>query len=390
MLVPARPDATDSDVIDGPVRTPGTGDRRSTESLVESSARECGTSLALTRHMKTRLAALAILALVPTVASAQAPSTAPRTIAVFEPVGIGVDAAQVQTVGELARDEFSKRGYRVTPRSAMPEGTCADELCAAEKGKALGVSEAVIMKLSRLETKVLVIAALIDVPSGRVEFSDRATAASLDDMDALVPRVVQSLSTREPFASTITPSTVTLNESREQQREKAFFTTGLRLSGIIPVGGSYAGATSLWGAEWVNYYEVRQYSIEAALGVRGSSNDPKVSVAEFYADLGGYYYLRDKDVSPFVGGGVGLHSVSASWDDGVDVASGTPIRRTKSETGTALWGGFGATLLRTADVHVVGVAKYTIDLVNIDGQPAHGVMLGVAVTYTKRGACCLW
>lgn len=331
------------------------------------------------------------LLLLPSLAHAQAPSSpADRTLAVFDPVGIGVDTPQLQAVGELTRDEFAKLGYRVIPRAGMPDGTCADELCAAEKGKALGVREAVILKLSKLETKILVLAAIVDVQSGRVEFSERATGASLDDMDAVSTRIARSLSDRIPYEQTITVATVTQHDAREVAREKAFFTTGLRLSSLIPTGGSYAGATNLWGAEWVNYYEVRQYSIEAALGVRGNNNDPKVRTSEVYADLGGYYYLRDKDVSPFLGAGIGLHEVGVDYEDGVDPASGSIVRTTESDTGTALWAGAGATLLRTADVHVVGVAKYTIDLVDIKGLPAHGVMIGLAVTYTKRGTCCLW
>lgn len=324
----------------------------------------------------------------PAAGSAYAPVA--RSLVVFDPIGIGVEESQIQSVGEIERDAFGRLGYRVVPRSEMPAGTCADELCAAREGRALNVAEAVVLKLSRLESKVLVIGSIIDVGAGRIEFSDRATATTLDDMDAIIPRVADALAHRVPFASTITPETVTLNEAREPRRQKAFFTTGLRIGGLLPTDGSYGGVTGLYGAEWVNFYEVRQFSIEAALGGRWSPSSQEATATEWYADLGASYYLTDADVSPFVGGGVGLHGVAARWRTGFDT-TGAAVYESDAQSGLGLWAGAGVTMLRTADVHVVAVAKYTVDTFEIDGRVPQGVMLGLAVTYTKRGnTCCLW
>jgi hypothetical protein len=124
---------------------------------------------------------------------------------------------------------------------------------------------------------------------------------------------------------------------------------------------------------------------------RASNHDAQVQASEFYTDLGGFYYLQDSDIAPFVGGGVGLHAINATWQTGFfDPASGLPITKSESQTATALWVGGGVTVLRSANVHVMGVAKYTVDMVNLDGKPASGVMLGVSVTYHKHTACWPW
>ncbi len=331
----------------------------------------------------------------PSNGSTPAPASQPkrgRSIAVFDPVGVGVDPMACTTVGDLMRSELTKLGNSVTPRSTMPKETCADEACASEKSRDLMVNEAVVTRISRLDQKVLIMATVVDVGTGRAVFADRMTAASLDDFDVLAVRVARGIDRRVPFAETLTADAVSEYESRDQKRQRALYTTGLRIGGLFPVGGSYVGSRDLYLGEVVSLYEVRDYMIEAALGFRGNTNDPARSVGEWYVDLGGYYHLSNNDISPFIGAGMGLHTVAATWDE-YDKIAPEPQRVTTQATGPAAWIGGGATLLRASDIHLIATVKYTAVFVNLDGQPAHGAMLGLAATYTRKSGgmgCCLW
>ena len=329
------------------------------------------------------------------------------TLAVFDPIGgaatirvegdknatISVEEQAALSFGDLLRDEFKKEGYEVIPRSKMGSGTCAEETCAAERGLKLGAGQAVFARLSRLERKVVVTATLIETASGKVLFSDRTTAASLDDLDTLSTRVAQALARRVPIDSTITAHTVTDNEAREQNRRKAVFTTGLRLSGFVPITG-YGDARFMYGGEWVNYYEVKDVAIEAAFGGRVSDSDDETrgGATEWFVDLGGYYFLSQGDISPFVGGGVGLHGVAASWES----EESDPFEddlESDADQGVGGWVGGGVMVLRTSDVHVLGTVKYQLLSTTIDDEISNGIMFGLTVTYAKKGGgggCCLW
>jgi hypothetical protein len=314
-----------------------------------------------------------------------------RSIAVFDPVGVGVDNDACQAVGDLLRSELQKIGRSVTPRSSMPAASCADEACATTAARTLA-DEAVVTKLSRLNQKVMVITTLVDTQTGRVTFSDRAAAASLDDMDALTIRMARSLTEHRAIADTMTPGTMTDYDAQEQKRQKSLFTTGLRIGGVVPIADSYAGASTLYDIDLVSYYEVRQYAIEAAIGYRGNTNDPTRRVGDGGIDLGGYYHLMDADISPFVGAGVGLHAVAAHYDAGFDKVTGEQITKNEGGTGPSIWVGGGVNILRAADVHIMAVAKYEITFVDIQNKPSNGVMAGIGITYARKGGagCCLW
>lgn len=322
------------------------------------------------------------------------PAEAPRgrSIAVFDPVGIGVDPNVCTVFGDLVRVELMKAGNSVTPRSMMPPETCPDEACASRIGKTLMTKEAVVLRISKLGEKHLILATLVDVESGRSLYADRVTAGSLDDLDVLSVRLARAIDRRVPVSETMTVDTVSAHDSAEQKRQKAVFTTGLRLGGILPVGNSYAGAQSLYAGDIVSYYEVRDYMIEAAVGFRGATNDPDIQVAEWGVDLGAYYHLTQNDISPFVGGGVGLHTIGVRYVDRIDRMTGEKIFVNQQETGPAAYLGFGATILRASDVHLIAQVKYTATFVEIDDQPAHGVMFGLSVSYARKGSmgCCLW
>lgn len=323
------------------------------------------------------------------------PSLNGKGMAVFEPAGVGVDAAQCAAIGDLLRTELTKLGVAVTPRSKMPEASCADESCAAALAGPLLVNEAVVTRISRLDKKVMVISTIIEVPSGKTVFSDRMTAASLDDFDVLAVRIARGLVGRVPFATTGDVDSISAQDARDPTRQKSFLTSGLRLGGIAPLGGSYARASSLYRGEVISLYEVRSFVIEAAAGFSANSqysSDSETRLVETGIDLGGYYHFDKADISPFMGGGLGIHSLAGEFTDPGPTKSPDDDQRIRVNTnGPAFWVGGGATLFRASDVHLVLTGRYTMTMVEILDQPVYGLMVGIGVTYTRKNTvCCLW
>ena len=326
-----------------------------------------------------------------------APGGAGKGIAVFDPVGVGVDDQSCSAVGDLLRSEMTKLGRSVVPKSMLKPASCADEACAAQGARAAGVPEAALVKLTRLNQKVMVIATLVDAETSRAVFSDRVAAASLDDMDVISTRVARALVQRVPISQTLTADTATELETHDPRRQKSFFSTGVRVAGAIPLGAAYAGMGGMYDLDLVSFYEVRQYLIEASVGFRSTA---RAGTKEFTTvfplpDIGGYYQFGNEDITPFIGGGVGLHVINGQYENGIDKITNEVSYQKFSGAGPAIFLGGGVNLLRSADVHLVGTVKYEATVFDIKGQSVqNSVLLGLTLTYARSGghggACCLW
>src|SRR5262249_35078209 len=157
---------------------------------------------------------------------------------------------------EVMRDAFARIGYTV---AGPVEGMCGDAHCASAKGKEAGVQEAVAISLARLDTRVVVNAQLVDVSSGESLFSEHATASTLDDIEAICPRLARALSERTAFSDTVATDSVTLRESFVPRRMQSLTTVAFRTYGFAGAGYS---ETYLYGGELVFNYEVKDWMVE--------------------------------------------------------------------------------------------------------------------------------
>src|SRR5262245_21335454 len=176
------------------------------------------------------LSTLALMAYAP-LAEAQAPA-APQAcvVVVAEPVTSGIDAESGSTFADLVRLDLSRQAQvTVLPRSRTPPEPCSDAGCAVPLAQRMQATAAVATSLSRLGDKVIVRYEYVTA-DGRMLMTDRATAATVDDLEQLSTRVASSLATGRPISETITTSTVTENEARLPTRRPAPSTWGSHIA----------------------------------------------------------------------------------------------------------------------------------------------------------------
>jgi hypothetical protein len=222
--------------------------------------------------MRISMSAVAFLVLAaPAVAGAGESSA---TLVVAEDGGF--PAATVKTVRSLAATELRVRGVDV-----------ADELSGASRRR-------FVLSLGRLEQKVLITLEDVVPPATVPEFAATHAAASLDEADVVVPRLVRAVLEREPFESTARVGTVTAQESAPLRSRpgEGLFVIGI---GLEPLGGSIG-----WS------YEARRFR----LGVLAMGAGEHGS----FFGIDGAWLPYDGSVSPYLGAGLGVV-------DGVDKAA---------------------------------------------------------------------
>lgn len=142
-----------------------------------------------------------------------------------------------------------------------------------------------VLRLGRLDQKVLITMEDLEPPKTTPAFAVSHTAASIDEADVVVPRLVRAVLDREPFEKSARIGTVTAQESApfRSRPGEGLFVIGV---GLAPLGGSIG-----WS------YEARSWR----LGI----------LAQGAGDFGSFFGIEgawipfDADVSPYVGAGLG-------------------------------------------------------------------------------------
>jgi hypothetical protein len=226
--------------------------------------------------MRTLLSVVAVFALASPAAAAARGASA---IVVVAENG-GFPAATVQTVRSLTATELRVRGLDVR-----------DEPSEA--------SRQFVLSLGRLEQKVLITLEDVVPPATVPEFAVTHAAASLDEADIVIPRLVRAVLEREPFESSARMGTVTAQESApfRSRPGEGLFILGI---GLEPLGGSIG-----WS------YEARRFR----LGVLAQGAGEHGS----FLGIDGAWLPYDGNVSPYLGAGLGI------VDGGNDASLGTKL-----------------------------------------------------------------
>jgi hypothetical protein len=191
----------------------------------------------------------------------------------------GFPAATVQTVRSLTAAELRARGVDV--------------------GDEENASHRFVLSLGRLEQKVLITLEDVVPPATVPAFAATHAAASLDEADVVVPRLVQAVLGREPFEKSARMTTVTAQESAPFRTRpgEGLFVIGI---GLAPLGGSIG-----WS------YEARRFR----LGVLAQGAGEHGS----FLGIDGAWVPRDGEISPYLGAGLGV------VDGGNDASLGTKL-----------------------------------------------------------------
>jgi hypothetical protein len=220
--------------------------------------------------MRILLSLVAVLALAAPAAAADASAV----VVVAEDGGFPPEA--VRTVRSLTATELRARGVDVV----------TDSKDATHQFK---------LSLGRLDQKVLITLEDVVPPASSPEFAATHAAASLDEADVVIPRLVRAVLQRQAFERGARMGTVTAQESApfRSRPGEGLFVVGV---GLAPLGGSIG-----WS------YEARSWRL--GILAQGAGDG-----ASFFG-IEGAWIPFDANVSPYVG--VGLGSVSDDFHSSV-------------------------------------------------------------------------
>lgn len=288
-----------------------------------------------------------------------------------------LSAGDRAAINRLFRDAVEHRSPHTV---VLGKAACEDRACALAAAREAGADEVVHSSLYRLGSK-LIFAATVTDTSGGAPFSQRLTAGSVEDLETVSLRMADALATRRSTEQVASLDNITARESeKEPERRLSLYHGGMALGYLFPVGNSFSyveedefsSARTRHQYEqmvrlvWMNSWEFRN---NLGLGVDVTWSTPYA----FGADLNLRYMLTRNDISPFVGGGLGLHYVKS--DEGI---SGDGEKR---NSGPAVNVQGGLMLFRTYDVNVMLRGQYQV-VFNSDVD--HGPAIDVGVSFRDR------
>lgn len=303
-----------------------------------------------------------------------------KTVLVLPVSGEGIPAADLASVNRLFREAVDTRhaGGVKQGRTA-----CEDRGCALEAAKAAEADEVVYANVYKLGAKWIFSATVVGA-DGTGAFTQRLTGTDIEDMEALTVRMADALAGRRTTEQVASLDNITAREAeKEPDRRLSLYHGGMALGYLFPVGNSFSYVEEKWDGTqrrhgydqmirlvWLNSWEFRN---NLGLGVDLTWSTPYA----IGADLNLRYMLTRQDISPFIGGGLGLHYVKA--DEGIDGDDN------KRNSGPALNVQGGLMLFRTYDVNVMIRGQYQV-IFNSDIDHGPAIDVGVSLRdKDKRG-----
>jgi hypothetical protein len=269
---------------------------------------------------------------------------AQETVAVFELQGIGLSQPEADAASQIFRGELGATGsFRVMSKAdvesklaerGIQNPVCHAVGCAAEYGEAAGVAEAIIGTLTMLGNRITGEVQLVDVTTKQVTFSDRFTAANLDDLEATLRKLADAVANRRKIQSEVGRFPISQEETGEAARKRSVMTAGVVFGAGLPLGASYAGVGNLNQILSVTRNEADRFVVETSIGAQWGSNgkgetidgeiiDDQTNVFIMPIDIGlRFVSNRKAEFSPFVGGGIGLNFISSESNGDREVIRG--------------------------------------------------------------------
>lgn len=287
----------------------------------------------------------------------------------------------LNTINRVYREALTARYYGEVPAAPEASTPCGDRECALKAAKISGADEVIYSHLYRLGSNWVFRSSLLNAISGEI-FTQRLTALSIEDMEAATRRMAGALLSRVTVEQAATTDNLTAKESAQTPgRRRSFYSGGMALGYLWPVGSSFSYRekdprylnppqyplktnSRLMHFTWMNTWELRNdLLLNGELAVEPTDMVPIVG-----GDLTINHLFGRSDLSPFLGGGLGLHFVTPDADS-------TPAKR---NSGPTLLVQGGLMLFRTYDIHVLLRGQYRL-ILNSDLD--NGFVTDVAVTY---------
>jgi hypothetical protein len=230
------------------------------------------------------------------------PLFAAEKAVVFDFQPLGVDTGYTRTIALLLRGRLSELSVydMVDPAPGTEAFTTGDALAAAT---ALGANRAVTGSIARIGSKYIISYRLVSVPDGRVELSDRTSTTSIEDLDFVSDRIARAIKDRRPFGATLEAGeATTIERGRSMALSSFYLMTGYTF--LLDRRFAYDPGSMLFTLDAAVSYETPDILTQGLMGWRFGKN----GYDEIYFDLLVHKVFSRMDITPYIGGGVGIHS----------------------------------------------------------------------------------
>lgn len=295
-------------------------------------------------------------------------------LAVFEFQPVAVDSTLAPVLATLLRGRLTDtKAFLVLVPSPGTKAYTAES--AAAIAKSLGAEKALIGDITGVGVKRLISYRLIDVATGTIALSDRATVLSESELDDVSERIATALKSGTTYAGTMAPGNLTGREKTVPASRQPFgtilFTTGYTfpLSHRFP----YDPGNMLFTLDAAITYETQGALAMGEMGLMRGKN----GFTGVHFDLLTHKVFNGKDVAPFLGGGLGVHRLSFSP---------TYPLPARDDDGLELTASGGVLLFRTYYFRIIGDARASVLLTQDFGTIAStGLHFGLTSPGTNEG-----
>lgn len=295
----------------------------------------------------------------------------------------------IETISQLFIEGIKNHyhGEVKTPQDSAHQ--CGEKECAEKLATDAKVDEVIFTTVMRLGSKWIFSSTIMDA-NGNNAFNQRGTALTMEDLEPITRRVSDAILTRKTFDQVATLDNITAKEeNNEPTRRKSLYTSGFTLGYLYPTGNSYSylkyNGTTLNSSEtqeysqlirfsWINSWEFRE---NLMLGFELNMAPP----LDFGGDINMQYLFNKTDITPFIGGGLGIHYVTAKDEVGVGTYRDKTYDDSKRNSGPTANIQGGMVFFRTYDIHLITRAQYQV-VFNSDID--NGIAIDVGVVYRPK------
>ncbi|MBU1706731.1 porin family protein [bacterium] len=296
---------------------------------------------------------------------------------------VGVDSVTARVATGLLLSEMRNQGLSVMDKREL--GATESPLQAANRLQDSGAEFAVYGTLSKLGAKLLVEVNVVKIATAEVTFTDRLPSETTEDLDVIIRRLAKGIATGQKSGATATVENITDAETRTPRRRASFSSWGMQAGYLWPTGDSWGGVSKMVAIDIVYRYETNKWELEVIplSGFRGGGDDDKSAFDWVIFDFSFHYFLTPTDVSPYLGGGLGFHSVHAEETIPGDWGSETV---SDDATGFAFNVGGGVMFFRTYDFRLTADLRYEYVAHTFEGlenDQASSVMFTIGFAYAR-------
>lgn len=252
----------------------------------------------------------------------------------------GFDDADARTAAALVCDAVRYQGVSVSEPKAEEASTAG----AVYRVRLDHLGSAAFVSLQK------------EMPRGKPITARRLKLATLDEVSVVADRLAMAVIKNQSLESTQVVGAVSKDEGKRIEQIRGDFSWGPALEGTVFLGQSFT-VTPGFAMRFV--YETGNFDVSAAFRI-GGSEDNTFEASYAGGEIGAHYLFLDGDVSPFVGGGLELLSLT------IDSDSGDSFHGTQFGTGAFLEA--GVELLRLHSTHFRGYLRADLPFFTVSDE----------------------